>query len=145
MSTKEIQEKLVEDMKAWMKIEDAAVSSTGAIIQKTDNPVIRMVMEIIQRDSLMHHRVQEFIKDTLVKEPVVMSTDELSDVWDMVEKHIEIEKKTIDTAKDALEALKGKKLVVQEYLINYLLVDEQKHDSMLETLALIKKGMYPYG
>lgn len=145
MSTKEIQEKLVEDMQSWMKIEDAAVSSTGAIIEKTDNPVIRMVMEIIQRDSLMHRRVQEFIKDTLVKEPVVMTTDELADVWEMIEKHIEIEKKTIDTARDALEALKGKKMVVQEYLLNYLLVDEQKHDSLLETLAMIKKGMYPYG
>jgi hypothetical protein len=63
----------------------------------------------------------------------------------MIEKHIEIEKKTIDTAKTALEAIKDRKMVVQEYLLNYLLTDERKHDALLETLETIKKGMYPYG
>lgn len=145
MSTKELQENLATDMKQWMKVEDAAVASTGAIIEKTDNPVIRMVMEIIQRDSLMHHRVQDFIKNTLVKEPVMLTPDDLADIWTMVEKHIEFEKRTIDTAKKALDAIKDKKMVVQEYLLNYLLTDERKHDAMLATLQTIKRGMYPYG
>lgn len=145
MSTKEIQENLVADMELWMKVEDAAVASTGAIIAKTKNPVIRMVMEIIQRDSLMHHQVQQFIRNTLIKESVSLTPDELADVWTMVEKHIEIEKKTIETAKKAINDIKDKKMVVQEYLLNYLLTDERKHDAMLDTLETIKKGMYPYG
>jgi CheY-like chemotaxis protein len=145
MRTKELQEHLAADMESWMKIEDTAVSSTGAIIEKTGNPVIRIIMEIIQRDSLMHHRVQEFIRDTLTKESVVLNTDEMADVWDMIEKHIEIEKRTVQTARQALEALKGTKMVVQEYLLNYLMMDEEKHDKLLETLSTIKKGLYPYG
>jgi len=36
-------------------------------------------------------------------------------------------------------------MVIQEYLLNYLLMDEEKHDRMLETLEKIKSGMYPYG
>ena len=36
-------------------------------------------------------------------------------------------------------------MVVQEYLLDYLRMDEQKHDKILETLGTIKKGMYPYG
>ena len=59
MSMKEAQEKLVQNMDAWQKIEDAAVETTGAIADQTDNPVIKLVMEIIQRDSQMHHRVQQ--------------------------------------------------------------------------------------
>lgn len=145
MSTKELQNALAADMESWMKVEDAAVSSTGAIIEKTSHPVIRTVMEIIQRDSLMHHQVQQFIKDTLTKEPVVLTPDDLVDVWEMIEKHVEIEKKTIETAQKALEDIKDKKMVVQEYLLNYLLTDEKKHDSLLATLEIIKKGMYPYG
>ncbi len=145
MSTKEIQKNLASEMDQWMRVEDAAVASTGAIIEKTANPVIRLVMEIIQRDSLMHHRVQEFIKKTLEETPVVMTPEELSDVWTMVEKHIEIEKKTVDMATAAIESIKDKKMVVQEYLLNYLLFDERKHDALLDTLNLIKKGMYPYG
>ncbi|TKJ42159.1 hypothetical protein CEE37_00340 [candidate division LCP-89 bacterium B3_LCP] len=145
MSTKEIQENLATDMDHWMQIEDAAVASTGAIIEKTGNPVVRLVMEIIQRDSLMHHRIQEFIKDTITREPVSLTPDELADVWTMVEKHIEIEKKTVETAENAIDSIKDKKMVVQEYLLNYLLIDEKKHDSLLATLETIKKGMYPYG
>lgn len=145
MNTKEIQEKLSSDMKAWMKVEDMAVSSTGKIIEKTANPVVRMVMEIIQRDSLMHHNVQEFIKNTLEREPVSITPEELGDIWEMVESHIQIEKRTIDVAQEALELIKDRKMVVQEYLLNYLLMDEKKHDELLNTLSIIKKGMYPYG
>lgn len=144
MSTKELQEKIVWNMRKWQKIEDAAVTQTGEIVAKTDNPIIRLVMSIIHADSLTHHRVQGLIADGLESETVSLSYDDLSDVWDMIEKHIEIEKKTISLAKESLEAIKGKKMVVQEYLLNYLLLDETKHDKMLDDLALIRKGMYPY-
>jgi CheY-like chemotaxis protein len=145
MSTKELQEKLAADMKSWMKIEKQSVGSTGNIISKTDNPVIHLVMEIIQRDSLMHYRIQDFIRDTIETRPAQLDVDELVQVWDGIEKHIEIEKKTIQNAKNALEAIEGKHMVVQEYLLNYLLMDEEKHDALLETLSKIKGGMYPYG
>jgi hypothetical protein len=145
MSTKEVQDQIVDNMKRWQSIEDAAVSSTGKVIEKTNNPLIRMVMEIIQHDSQMHHRVQDFISRSLEDKPVSLTPEELADVWDMVENHIKIEEKTIEMAQKALEALKGRKMVVAEYLINYLLTDEKKHDALLSDFAVIKKGMYPYG
>lgn len=145
MSTKEIQEKIVDNMQRWQKIENAAVSQTGKIIEKTDNPLIRMVMEIIQRDSQMHYRVQEMIADTLTTKTVKLDPDDLLEVWDLIEKHIEIEKKTVELAAEAISAIEGKKMVVQEYLLRYLLEDEQKHNHILDSLATIKKGMYPYG
>jgi hypothetical protein len=51
----------------------------------------------------------------------------------------------VGLAEEALAALKGKKMVVQEYLLRYLLEDENKHNHILDLLAVIKKGMYPYG
>ena len=51
----------------------------------------------------------------------------------------------LDEFTDGTSALKGKKMVVQEYLLRYLLEDENKHNHMLDLLAIIKKGMYPYG
>ena len=59
--------------------------------------------------------------------------------------HIELEKKTVELANEAKAELKGKGMVVQEYLIDYLLTDEEKHNQVLENLSTIKKGMYPYG
>ena len=145
MSTKETQEKIIDNMHRWQKIENASVASTGEVINKTDNPIIRLVMEIIQRDSQMHFRVQDLIAESLGTKTISLSPDELLKVWDMIEKHIKLEEKTIELANEAKKALEGKKMVVQEYLIDYLLIDEEKHNKILETLETIKKGMYPYG
>jgi len=145
MSTKEIQQQIVANMKKWQKIEDATVAATGTIIEKTDNPIIHLIMEIIQRDSQMHYRVQEWIADSLDFKTVSLNYDELNKVWALIEKHIELEKKTLAMAKESLEALKGKKMVIQEYLLNYLAEDEQKHNNLLTHLEGIKKGMRASG
>ena len=145
MKTKEIQDKLIANMKTWQKIENASVASTGKVIEKTDNPIVRIVMEIIQRDSQMHYRIQDMIVDSFEKETLRLNPDELADVWTMIEQHIELEKKTVELAEEALSVLAKKKMVVQEYLLQYLLEDENKHNHILESLGTIKKGMYPYG
>ena len=145
MSTKEIQEAIVANMRRWQKIENASVSSTAGVIEKTDNPIVRLIMEIIQRDSQMHYRVQELIADSLEAKAISLTPDELAAVWDKIEAHIELEKETVRIAEESLAALKGKKMVVQEYLLDYLLIDENKHNAILSTLETIKKGMYPYG
>jgi hypothetical protein len=95
MSTKDVQSGLVSNMRKWQKIEDASVSSTGQMIEKTENPLLRLVMEIIQRDSQMHYRVQEFIADSIEHKAVSLTPDELVAVWGMIENHINLEKKTV--------------------------------------------------
>ncbi|MFO7653473.1 MAG: hypothetical protein R6X25_06590 [Candidatus Krumholzibacteriia bacterium] len=145
MSTRELQERMVENMKQWQKIENASVSQMAAIMEKTDNPLISLIMEIIQRDSQMHHRVQQMVVDSLESQTVRITPEELGEVWGQIEDHQKMEKETIKLMEDSLEALKGRQMVVQEYLLNYLKHDEEKHDVMLESLAKIKRGMYPYG
>ena len=146
VTKKEIQEKLVENMRAWQKVENASVASTGRVIEQTENPIVRLVMEIIQRDSQMHYRVQEWIIDSLTGKPLSLTPEEVGDVWEMVEKHIELERRTLRLAEDALESIKGSKgMLVQAYLLEYLSKDESKHNMMLDQLGQIQKGMYPYG
>lgn len=143
MSTKKIQEKIIDNMKRWQKIENASVSSTGKVMERTKNPLIRLVMEIIQRDSQMHYHVQEFIAESLESKTITLTPEELNDVWTMIEEHIKLEEKSVELANEATRALRGRKMVVQEYLLDYLLMDEQKHNKILETLGTIKKGMIP--
>ncbi len=144
-STQEVQEDLVANMTARRKIENASVASTGRVTEKTENPIVRLVMEIIQRDSQMHHRVQQWIADSLTGKAVSLSPDELGQVWEMIEEHIAIEKKTQTLASESLEAAKGSRgMLLQAYLLEYLLEDEKKHDLLLQRLGEIQKGMYPY-
>ena len=146
MSTKETQEKLVANMRSWQKVEEASVASTGAVIEQTNNPIIRLVMEIIQKDSQMHYRIQDLIADSLTKKAIALSPDDLEKVWSLIERHISLEQKTVALAKEALEATeRSKGMIVQRYLLEYLLIDEEKHNKVLENFEGIKKGMYPYG
>ncbi len=142
MSIKENQEKLAEILRAWQHVENKSVAQSAEIIDRTSNPVIRMVMEIIQRDSSMHHRVQQFIIDSLESQAVNLTVADLVQVWDAIEAHIEAERRTAELVAAAQKALAGTKNVVQQYLISYLAHDEKKHDLLLEDLALIKRGMY---
>jgi ribosome-binding protein aMBF1 (putative translation factor) len=127
MKVKEIQENLAATMKSWQKVENAAIASTAKVMEKTGNPV------------------KEVVRMSLEDEALSLTPEELSEIWDMVEQHIKIEKKTLGLAREALSAIKGKKMVVQEYLLDYLMKDEEKHNTLLENLEKIKSGMYPYG
>jgi hypothetical protein len=140
---KDLQAEIIDAMKKWQKMEDASLASTGRILEKTTNPIIRMIMEIIQWDSQMHHTVEKWIAESLERTPYSFTPDELQQVWTMIEQHIELEQRMIDAAKALLPSLKGKRMVVQEYLLDYLLKDETKHASLLRRLEGIKRGMLP--
>jgi hypothetical protein len=135
-------EKLVSTLRKWQGIERKSIDSCAEIIEKTENPLIRQFMEIIRNDSVQHHRVQQFIIDSLTKEQVKLSPDELAEVWDEITAHDEIEHETIELAK----ALKDEcQFFVQRALLEYLIVDEQKHDQILQSLEDFKRNLYPYG
>ncbi len=143
-STKELQQDLISNMETWREIENAAIASTGRVIEKTENPIIRLVMEIIKRDSQMHYYVQERSIESLQK-TVSLTPEELGEVWGLIENHIEIEEQTRRLAEESLEATKKSKgMLLQTYLLEYLLEDEKKHINLLKRLADIQKGMYPY-
>jgi hypothetical protein len=144
MSTKEVQEQLVNSMKHWQQIENRSIESTAAVIAKTENPLIRLVMEIVQRDSQMHHRVQQMIIDSIESKPIALSTDEMGSISEMIDNHLEIENQMVELVDKALADVKNKKMLVQEYLLNFLVEDEKKHAAMLKALDKVKQGMYPY-
>ena len=130
-------------MKRWQKLENAAIAQTARIMEETEHPLIRAVMEVIQNDSKNHYAIQQLIIDSVEKEYINVFTDDLVKVWDSIEKHIQLEKKTIEMADESLKALEGSKNVVQLYLLDYLRADEEKHDKLLADLDRIKKAMYP--
>jgi hypothetical protein len=142
MRTKERQDALVSTLKAWQRIETRSMAQSAAIVEKTRNPAIRMVMEIIQHDSSMHHQVQQFIIDSLESRAVTLTVEDLEHVWTALEAHIEAERKTGELVAAAQRALAGTRNPVQQLLLGYLANDEEKHDALLEGLAQVKQGMY---
>jgi hypothetical protein len=139
---KESVDKLVKCMRDWQVIERHAIETASKIIEKTQNPLIREFMEIIRNDSMQHHRVQQFIIDSLIKSPVTLSYEELAQIWEEIEAHDQVEKKTIELAKECKEECK---FFVQRSLLEYLIADEKKHDLILRELENFKKKMTSLG
>ena len=117
-------QELVPLLRQWQGIEDMS-----------------LVMEIIRQDSVMHRKVQQVMIDSLEKEAITLTPEELALIWDSVERHAAMEKETIDLA---MEARRNCPLFVLRHLLTYLLEDEQKHDRLLSQLEDFKRGIYPY-
>ena len=130
--------KTVDVLRQWQGIERDAIETTAQIMEKTDNLLIRQIMEIIRNDSVQHHRVQQFIIDSMTRAAVTLSPDDLAEIWGQIEAHDELERQTIELAKGLLE---DSTEPVQQILLKYLLVDEQKHDQILGELEEFKKHM----
>jgi len=141
ITQKEQQEKLVELMKNWQLIEEKTIELTDKIIREAKNPLIKIVMEIINNDSKMHKKVQQFIIDSFTKQAVSLSPEELAEIWESVELHAAMEKKTIELGE---ESKKNCRSFVQLNLLSYLLEDERKHDRILGQLEGFKNKIYPY-
>ncbi len=145
LSTKDLQTKLVSELKEWQKTEGAAAQFMDKLAHDTDHPVLKVVADIIHSDSLRHAKIQQLIIDSLEKSSISLSPQDVSQVWATIEEHIATERDMVKNVRDALELMKGRKMVVQQYLLEYLLFDEEKHDLLLEKLEGVKRGMYPYG
>jgi rubrerythrin len=131
-------EEAVELLRTWQALEREAIETTAEIMEQTNNLLIRQMMEIIRNDSVQHHRVQQFIIDIMTKEPVRMSPDDMAEVWSRLEEHDELERKTIELAKELQEKTTDP---VVASLLEYLIIDEQKHDHILNQLDAVKRHL----
>jgi hypothetical protein len=89
----------------------------------------------------MHKRIQQLIIDNFEKQAFTLTPEELGEVWELVDKHIELEKETLRLAE---ESRKNSKNFLVRYLLGYLTTDEQKHNEILAQMEDIKSGIYPY-
>jgi Asp-tRNA(Asn)/Glu-tRNA(Gln) amidotransferase C subunit len=134
-------ETLKDVLRKWQKIEDGSVEHTTAILEKTQNPIIRLIMEIIRQDSVMHKKVQQAILDSLERESFQLQPEELADIWDLIEEHDEAEEEAIRMAE---QARRNCPLVIQRQLLEYLIDDERKHERLMGHLEDFKRSLYPY-
>ena len=131
-------ENMIKVLRQWQEVERLAMSETARISEKTESSLIRMIMDIIRHDSHMHHRVQQYLIDSVTKEATAVTREDVVAIWESIEAHDEIEKKTIAMAeqlkKDAWNP-------VHKLLLEYLLRSEALHDSLLEQLGEFKADM----
>jgi len=127
----------IDSLKEWLKLEDETIKHANSTMKKTKNKLVRMTMEMIKHDSEKHKAMQKMLIDSITKEPLVLTPDDLAALSDTLNKHLAAEAKSLELA-DA--ALNNSELFITRYILSYLIADEQKHHSLLAKLNELKRA-----
>ena len=141
LESAEKKEQFLADLDKWQKMESLSLKTCAEVQRRTENPLIKMIAEIIRRDSKSHINVLNLIKDSLTKEAIHLTPDELEEIWDLVDGYHKIEQKSVEIAQ---EAIRDSRLFEIRYLLTYLLEDESKHLKLLNQLDDFKRSLFPY-
>ena len=133
----ELSGRFLEIIKEWQRLEDETIRFAEELMKKTNNHLINMTMEMIKNDSQKHKVMQQMLIDSVTKQALVLSPDDLNKLGGALNKHMEAEARSIELAD---EALKNSELFATKYVLSYLIADEQKHHNLLSKLEDLKKA-----
>jgi len=141
---KEQHEQIASTMKDWKLLEKRSAESIDKVKAKCANPLICLMMDIIENDARIHERLQELIISSLQSQPITLSLDEVGEVIELIREHTRIKGEMIQKTESVLDQLNDKSLRIQEFLLKTIIADEKKHKEMLEGVEKIRQGLYPY-
>ena len=122
-------------LRKWVTIEDQTIRSCAAIINKAKNPIIGTLSNAIKNDSEKHKSILQLVIDGMTKSGFVLSPDDLAGVSSLLNKHVALEQKSIETASKALE-LSHDPIITQ--MLKLILEDEKKHKKMASQMNDLK-------
>ncbi len=131
-------------LRDWELLEQESSESIEQVKTKCGNPLVRLVLDIIEHDSKLHRKLQEFILNSLERKPLTLSPDEVGEVIELIRNHTRLKARMVEKVEKTLEETKDKSLHIQEVLMRTLLVDERKHKEMLKGIEKVMQGLYPY-
>ncbi len=133
----EVSNKLLKVLKEWQGLEDETIAHAEATLKKSKNKLVKMTMEMIRNDSKKHKVMQQTLIDSMTKQSLTLTPEDLASLSDGLNKHLAAEAKTLELAD---EALHNSELFVTRYILSYLIADEQKHHALLSKLNELKRA-----
>jgi rubrerythrin len=130
MGTEESSEKLKKVVNQLIQTEEEVVDLTEKAINKAENPTIKYLLRAIQHDSRKHADFGRAALEILDFKRVV-GTRERKEVWDLLKKHSDMEKKHREFVAEIKYLTKTPAL---QYIFEQIWGDEKKHHMILETL-----------
>jgi len=135
-------EELAKVLKEWYTLEDQTIKLAEDLMKKSDNSFVKVIMEMIKRDSEKHKIMQQFAIDNLTKEAFHLTPQELIPLGEVLEKHIQAEARSMGLANSAITMSRD---YFTNFIVSYLMADEIKHHEMLTKLDHIKGQVHPAG
>jgi hypothetical protein len=122
-------EDILDKIADWQAIESENIERTDKEIPKAKNPLIKTMLQTLRLEAEKRRLLQQMIVDSVKKEAVTLSPDELQNLSAHLNRHMEAEGKAISIAKEALEK---SELAIPRYLLSYLIADSRKQNSLLK-------------
>jgi len=110
--------------------EEDVVDLTEKAISQAENPIVKYLLRAIQHDSHKHADLGRAALEVLEFKTAV-GTKERKEVWDLLKKHSDMEKKHREFVTEIKYLTKTPAL---QYIFDQIWADEKKHHMILETL-----------
>jgi rubrerythrin len=130
MVNEESIDKLKEVVNQLIKTEEEVVDLTEEAINKAENATIKYLLRAIQHDSRKHADFGRAALEILEFKTIV-GAKERKEVWDLLKKHSDMEKKHREFVAEIKYITKTPAL---QYIFEQIWEDEKKHHMILETL-----------
>ncbi len=130
MTNEEIIEKVKGMANQLIKIEEQVIDLTEKTINQAENPTVKYLLRAIQHDSRKHADWGRAALEILEYKKIV-GTEERKEIWDLLKKHDDMEKKHREFVGEIRTLAKTPAL---QYIFEQIWADEKKHHAILETL-----------
>ncbi len=130
MVNEESIDKLRNMVNQLIKTEEEVVDLTGKALDKAENAAVKYLLRGIQHDSRKHADFGRAALEILEFKAIV-GAKERKEVWDLLEKHSDLEKKHREFVAEIKYLTKTPAL---QYIFEQIWEDEKKHHMILETL-----------
>ena len=129
-----VKEKSIDEVKNMVnqliKTEEEVVDLTEKAIGKAENAAVKCLLQGIQHDSRKHADFGRAALEILEFKTIV-GTKERKEVWDLLKRHSDMEKKHREFVAEIKYLTKTPAL---QYIFDQIWEDEKKHHMILETL-----------
>jgi len=130
MGYEESIDKLKNRVNQLVRTEEEVVDLTEKAIKKAENATIKYLLRAIQHDSRKHADFGRAALEILEFKTVV-GVKERKEVWDLLKKHADMEKKHREFVAEIKYLTKTPAL---QYIFEQIWADEKRHHMILETL-----------
>jgi hypothetical protein len=118
-----------------MDSEDQTIEDAKNVKKETDNPFVKMTMEMLIHDAEKHKIIQQMVIDSLTKEAVHLPPDELFPLEEVLNRHILEESESLMRV---IATIDKKEPKITRYLLSYLSADEAGHRELVGKLNELK-------
>jgi hypothetical protein len=137
LNKKEDLERLIE---SWKGRQEETAKNARTLHDKTESYFVQIMTNAIRQDAEKHEQILKAVLDCMDC-TVTITPDELGELSELLDAHLDVERKTEELAQ---VALKKRQHYITTYLLKYLLEDEKKNFALMKLLNEFKGQLYPY-